>query len=338
MKTFSFDLLGQAFDVACETDAMIEPLRGLIGEWETRPSYDHAMAPDRPTLEISMVGGQDIVRPGKETTIFEGKIVEEGPFILAQGEAGWSVTAPGEVAVRFSDNDTRARMVISPQCRQSLLGVTSSFALDHAVTQSGLCIAHAACMETPDASSRLLLHAPSGTGKTTTAIALIDMGYRLSSDDATILSAGRDGTTNANGIPRALKVHRKTGNMFDWLSRLVANGDWDSNGEQWVHRARLAEHGYLAEKTPKPVSAVIALARTDGPMLFAKEPSGAEALWRMLDDNINLGPNGLLPGNENRLNLFSNMLATTPAYRLEINGSPQQAARTIHEALCKAVG
>ncbi len=324
MKTFRYDIIGSALDINCESEDMISQFTSLIGEWEIPATKSH-----EPGFCITMTNELDIVPPADEKVFFEGTIGGEGPFLISQGDSGWSITAPGDVTIRLPGGDGHPTIATSPTCRQPLLSVSASFALDHAVSAFQCCIAHAACIETPDGASRLILHAPSGTGKTTTALALVDRGYRLSSDDATVLARRADGRMAAIGIPRSLKVHRQTARLFGWVSAAMKATDWDTNNEQWFERSTLAALGFLADSSAKPISAVVALNRTDGPMRFAKTSNGAEALTLMLDDNINLGPMGLFPGSENRLSLFSELLASTPSYVLEINGSAHDAAAAI---------
>lgn len=83
---------------------------------------------------------------------------------------------------------------------------------------------HAACARLPGDGGRCaLLFGASGDGKTTTVLALHNVGLRLMSDDCTILSdaAGERKVPMIWGFPRPCKVHRRTFELLGWLEEVV---------------------------------------------------------------------------------------------------------------------
>jgi hypothetical protein len=106
-------------------------------------------------------------------------------------------------------------------------------ALTEFLGQTGQHIIHAAGLEIPSSDSRgILLSAPSGYGKTTTALALTRGGMRLLADDAIIARASADGMSMW-GLPRSCKVHRKTVELLPWLTELPMS---DPGGEELLLR------------------------------------------------------------------------------------------------------
>ncbi|TIT54542.1 MAG: serine kinase, partial [Mesorhizobium sp.] len=86
---------------------------------------------------------------------------------------------------------------------------------------------HTAGLTLPGRDAVVLIHAPSGTGKTTTSLALATHGFGLCSDDAMILNVGA--TPVAWGLPRHVKIHEKTARMIPQVAPCLGPS-WDRNG------------------------------------------------------------------------------------------------------------
>src|SRR5690606_25086245 len=146
---------------------------------------------------------------------------------------------------------------------------------------------HGAALQIPSRSAAMLIFAPSGRGKTTTSLALARGGFSLMTDDAIALAPGKGPgqQTVAWGLPRALKVHRKTVELLPELAPL-ASGTYDRNGEQAVKTALLAGIAPLAPHTPYPVAAVVVLReRTEGAHIL-RPLAKTSALTDIAEDNI----------------------------------------------------
>lgn len=204
------------------------------------------------------------------------------------------------------------------------------FGLDHALSSHGQCLAHAACLTTPDGRGMVMLHAASGTGKTTTAMALVLAGFRLSGDDTTaLLAPGNQGHLMAWGLPRGAKVHRRTADMLPALRHLVKDDGWDRDGEQMIGRATLRDAGLATSAGPLPVIGVVSLTRAeDAPGPFTQQ-GPFDALDALMRDNISPHPDGFFPGHEARFDLFAALVTATRCLRVPVRGHPADVAATI---------
>ncbi|MDA4846202.1 hypothetical protein [Hoeflea poritis] len=324
-----FDLAGLRLEVTTDAPRILVPLLSLIGEWAV--PFDENVAPQ---CRFSLVHGPVEASSPPADVFFHGMIGDEGPFQLSGNADCWHLLAPDRIRACFDRTNGTVEFTVGPACNGEILSIATSYALDHIVGAAGHVMVHAACIETPDGSGRLVLHAPSGTGKTTTALALVEAGYRLCTDDATILTPTADGQVLVRGVPRPIKVHRKTAGIFPWLGAMIKPENWDENEEQWVARKVLATKGCLAADDARPVISVIALRRSGLPMQLT-ELNGADAFGEIIADNIDLGAAGLFPGHEERLDIYSRTLASCVCYRLDINGTPDDVAAMIDAALTK---
>lgn len=214
------------------------------------------------------------------------------------------------------------------------LGDATIFALDHALSSNGQCLAHAACLATPDGRGMVMLHAASGTGKTTTALALALAGFRLSGDDTTaLLSPGGSGQLLGWGLPRGAKVHRRTADMLPALRKLVSDDAWDRHGEQMISRSTQHGAGLATDAGPLPVVGVVSLAHADEGTSPYTVQGAFEALESLMRDNISPHPNGFFPGHEARFDIFSSLVSATRCLRVPVRGHPSEVAATIAAAL-----
>ena len=327
MNTCHFDLTGKRLDVSSEDDALVEPLLGLIGEWQLQEPES-----GDPDYRFVIRHGGVPRKPAAGRFIYHGMIEDEGPFEITGHEEGLQILAAGKLLLRFLQSSKEAVFDVSPACEAPMLGLMISCAIDQALAHNGRAMVHAACLEPPNGNGRIILHAPSGTGKTTTAMALSGLGYRICSDDMTVLAPRPDNTVLASGIPRAFKVHQKTVEAIGWLAGLADPDDWDGNGEQWIGRNSVSSLGLLGGIHPMPLRSVVALRRTGG-RGGTQVLSGADALMELMADNISLGPDGLFPGHDQRLSLYSSALATSSRHLVEMEGGPLEVARAVHAAI-----
>lgn len=177
---------------------------------------------------------------------------------------------------------------------------------------------HAACLIVPDGPGAIAICAPSGYGKTTTALALARGGFGLATDDASVIET-RNGRTHIWGLPRRLKVHRRTAAMLPWIGDLP--DAWNEEDEQPVGVDALRKVIAIAEPEPAPLAAVILLGtRSDGDHRVTRV-SKTDALIRLAQDNISNSVTGVKSWNRKYFETVASMLRGVPV--LELNAGTQ---------------
>jgi hypothetical protein len=179
----------------------------------------------------------------------------------------------------------------------------------------------------------ILIHAPSGTGKTTTTIGLIKDGFGLCSDDAAFLKARNDGFC-AWGFPSDLKVHQKTAAFAPWLAPAFT-GEWDAEGEQPMARAALAAYGRVEDYEPRPVAALFRLVRSAGDETEVVPIRRADILMSLAADNVFVGLTGLLPIQRRRFDALARLAAAAPVLEIRAGSSLAGLGAAITAALAR---
>ena len=251
----TFDLMGPVLRVQADQERALDRfaalLRGLVVETDKDPSF---------TLTIREGVPQPI--PTSAAVVYEGPVFWEGDCIYADHD--------GRLHLSFPD---RLSMVIDPgkqgggnrrgvrQCYR--IGATAGMlVLDAAIDASSQFMLHAAGLTLPGSDAQVLVFAQSGTGKTTTSLALADSGFGLCTDDFMVIRVDGSAATGW-GLPRDLKVHRNTAEMMPWLKPYL-KGKWNDEGEQAVTRAALSDRIRVENAALRPVAGLFFLERGDG--------------------------------------------------------------------------
>jgi hypothetical protein len=275
----------------------------------------------------------------------------DGAQILAEGSAAGGV--PSKLAVdgarswftmtgRFSvTSDRSARIVrvhLDRACDPASARLAGICAIDAALAASGQHLVHGAALAlSSDTPRALLMFGPSGIGKTTAALALALGGFRLITDDAIVLQPPRNrlDAYRAWGLPRPLKVHRRTAELLPAIAPLMT-ADWDNEGEQPLQMAAL--QGLTPVLPPAPIA--IAAVAVLGPRSLGEHrisPLGkASALAALAQDNIRRFARGILPDHVERFKVLGGMVATTPTFELRVGASLESLPQAVLEGLSQA--
>ena len=284
---------------------------------------------------VTMVRG-DADGPLVGTCIFDGDIMPGvGARLVSVGSESW-LLVPGQLAIRFNGTGTAAEITAHATCSKRMLSYTAIHVIDAALAASGQYLVHGAALALPGGGDgALLLVAPSGSGKTTTALALALNGFALMTDDAIVLQpTGFGGQTSAFawGLPRALKVHRKTATLLPAIAPLL-HDVWDEHDEQVLTGATLSRVARVADAKPAKIAAIAVLGRRTAADHQLLPLSKATALKLLAEDNIRRTPEGLSPTQVARFKALSSLIVATPTYELCVGERLPELGREVLSVL-----
>ena len=180
-----YDLLSATLDVSGPPDWATTIFGGLLLRHNREKELPVAMTlslwrgvpigPDADATLLHEGSGQD----GKSVTVHES------------GSVMWYVR-PDLASLRLDTAMRTADLILAENAKLSESFDLSVHAMDAAIAATGQTLVHAACLADRDGRSFGLVFAPSGTGKTTTTLALAHAGYAMANDDAAVLSANPD--------------------------------------------------------------------------------------------------------------------------------------------------
>lgn len=263
--------------------------------------------------------------------VFDGEVPEDGQCRMFQDGEITHLVFPGRQVLSIHGGEGWAEIRVRPDTR--ITWTTWMLVLDAALDAGGQHMLHTAGLTLPDRDAIVLIHAPSGTGKTTTSLALASQGFGICSDDAMIVTAA-SAEASAWGLPRHVKIHQKTAEMLPFVSSCLGTS-WDSDGEQAVSLDRLREIVRVEDSTIRPVIAVLHLARSMDSQSRLVSMARTDAMVALAADNVRTGMTGLLPLQKRRLSTIARLVAAVPTYTLEVGASPADAAALISTALAE---
>ncbi|MEO0543141.1 MAG: hypothetical protein AAFY99_04905 [Pseudomonadota bacterium] len=289
---------------------------------------------DQPVVEIRFCEPKEIA--GSRTAQFEIPIIDGPNLLVFDRTPDRLVVGIDESLVLELHQNGLSKLFVEPD-RLAFDDDVSDliiFGLDNALAMTRQSLFHAACLVSPDQQSSILLHAPSGTGKTTTAFALVSIGYKIAGDDATAVRyEAKSERMLAWGIPRAPKVHQYTVNTLPFLAPFFDPTAADRNGEQFLDRQALVKADIFHEARSLPVSAVISLSRNGNSAASIERVEPLDALQDLLDDNISAFGGKLMPNDDLKLTNYSALAKCASGYRANLSEAPEPMANMIAETL-----
>ncbi|MFN0263151.1 hypothetical protein ACKTEK_04655 [Tepidamorphus sp. 3E244] len=282
-----------------------------------RWAYQHFLVEKalRDTFHLRIVEDGNLAPPPDLPLTWEGVLQEGWPARIFETETTWTVEIAGRGFAHIDRAARRAEIHARPGERDTFVFTPLTVILDVCLSGSGQQMIHAACLKQQDADAAFLVCAPSGTGKTTSALALAREGFPLMSDDAAILAPDA-AAPRVWAIPHEFKVHRKTLAMLPWLGPLP--GDWNADDEQAVRVDHLEGRAPVARCRPVPLRAIFFLVRGDNAQARTAPMNRQDALIEIARDNVAISPSGVPPWQASQFEIFGRIVRDVPVFRLEI--------------------
>ena len=312
MPSATFSLAGPVLAVEADDEALLAAVRASIGPLEIGE-------PTAPAVRWIVRRGVPPEAPNDLPLQYEGPMPFSGLPVRYRGAAGRTVlAASGVLSLDFELAERSGEMVVAPGVDGLPLYEALTLALAAAMTMTGQTVLHAAALGVPGGDGAIMIFAPSGTGKTTTSIALAHRGFALLTDDESIVRPSGEGWA-VWGKPRPLKVHRRTADLMPWLYPYLTRA-WDENGEQGLRAEAVPEIAHMPAGHVLPVRALVWLReRVAGATCF--EPADkVEMLLALAGDNLRHGRTGTPPEQLAAFSVISDMVRRLPTFALHVGG------------------
>ena len=317
------DLFNQSFK------AFLDPtLSGSLNPGQRRKSNGH---------QLDVCIQSVLPRPTAEQTLwYEGEMpqVPQSNFIQ-HASPHESLITVNNCATLFTNYATkRSRLVALPIHQQKAVKDLLMSAFVDAAHTGGQVVMHAAALALPKRREMVLIYAPSGTGKTTTALMLMAAGFQLASDDLVFILP--QDIPTAYGMPRSMKVHRNTANLLPSVEQKLVNVDWNEEGERPLLMDSLGDLPSIKQPEALPIAALIRLKRGRGRSEI-RPASAVDSLASLAADNVRRGDAtvGLLPIDHARLRGYASILNRIPLFDLVV-GDDHARVPGLVEAACKS--
>ncbi|WFP63221.1 serine kinase [Mesorhizobium sp. WSM4904] len=320
--TVCYDLNGQVIGISAERADLWPSFDLMLGSLRVDETVE-------PGFRINIVETSALPENPEGKLAFDGEAPPDGHCrIIDAGDVVYLVF-PGLQTASIHADEGWADIRVHPDSK--VKWTLLMMVLDAALDAGGQHMLHTAGLTLPGREALVLIHAPSGIGKSTTSMALASRGFGLCSDDVMILSAAPGGTT-AWGMPRKVKIHRNTAAMLPFLSACLSE-TWDAEGEQAVSLERLGEIIRIEDVRARPVAALLHLARSADGQTRLMPLARTDAMVALATDNVRTGLTGLLPMQKRRMASIAALVKAVPTFTLEVGARPADAAALIRATL-----
>ncbi|QKC80432.1 serine kinase [Mesorhizobium sp. NZP2077] len=318
-----YDLNGQVLGISAERPELWQEFDRMLGILRIEDAVE-------PGFRLDIAETEILDETPDGSLVFDGEIPEDGYCRMIVDSSTIHLIFPERQTVAINDVEGWGQLRVRPGSKAAW--TPSMLVLDAALDAGGQHMLHTAGLTLPDDDTVVLIHAPSGTGKSTTSLALATQGFGLCSDDAMILDVGSD-RPMAWGLPRHAKIHENTARMIPEVAPCLGPS-WDRNGEQAVSLERLSEIIRIESPVARPVAALLHLARSDRETRLVPM-ARTDAMVALAMDNVRTGMTGLLPSQKRRLATIGRLVSSVPTFTLEVGARPADAAALIIATLGK---
>ena len=278
-----YDLNGLSVAVEATEDALARFLDPILSPFIVAES-------DRSDWTITIIRTDAITMPDHSVnSILDGTFPEGIPFILTDQHGRRALSIPDRLTMTSQRAERSTHILVTPAGVSTLQGTVTFWLINEILAACHRYLLHGACLVKTKTNEAFALFAPSGTGKTTTALALARNGLGVAGDDALVLESDTDGFY-VWGIPRPIKVHHRSADLLPWLQPVLKN--WEAD-EQAIRLGDLKQIVTVASASRRRCAEVIVLARPNMGGHWAEAITKTETLIRILTDNLRIAPAGL---------------------------------------------
>lgn len=319
-----FDLQGASLRVSAIQPVLVD-FFGRIFAGRSRPLPTAPLA-----FGVTITSGEPLSVPGGADLLYEGPILDEGDACFWQGPEGRVLVFPGVISLTLSDQAREATIIVAPGAEERIVMTCGQLALQAALLAAKQFLVHAAGLTLPDGRVALIF-GKSGAGKTTSTLALAAGGLGLCSDDAMACNVSGDRPT-AWGMPRNLKVHRRTAEMLPWVQPLLS-GDWSAEDERPLALSALRTTVSVESIAAREIAAIFVLERSGRATSHCEPVSKAEVLALAAADNVRSTRVGVPEGERELFKRLGELVRAVPTYRLSAGSNPTDLAPVMLAAL-----
>jgi hypothetical protein len=285
----------------------------------------------KPVFRLSIEEDEDPRVPSHVPLTWTGQLQEREVGRMYETDTLWALEVENHGYLLIDHVAGTAELVMRPGSERAFTMTPIVAVLSAALHARGQHIVHGASLGCRDGEGAILICAPSGYGKTTTALALAREGFRLFADDVSMIVSGTDRSPALIwGLPNWLRIHRKTLEMLPWLGPLPDK--WNDEDEQAV--ALHAMEGILpvGKTNPAPLRAVILIG--DRAERHSVVPlARAEALVRLAKDNVSSSGAGVTPWHRRQFAAYAEALKACPVFELHAGTDLPALADVVDAAL-----
>jgi hypothetical protein len=319
----TFDFQGARLSVLTQSRRWADKLR---------KGYDWYLAPEDATAQF-MLRIEEVDDPRVPFGIprtWTGPLLEGGQAHIYEAADNWTIEAVGRGYVSVNWQERTALAAVRPGMEDLFSCTPMTAVIDAAINAGGQQVLHAACLRRRGKCGGIVICAPSGSGKTTTTLALARQGFGFLADDTSVINQS-DGCWKVWGIPNRLKIHRHTLTLLPWLGPLP--NDWNSDGEQAIEFETIDHIIPISKSAPVPLDAIFMLGVRSRGRHLVKPLSRAAALTRIADDNISNSPAGINLRNRSQFANYACIVRDTPVFELNVGRELESLAEAIAYAL-----
>jgi hypothetical protein len=310
MNRLHLDFLGAPMTFAGDAPEPIARIAALFGRFVV-----DGHAPSAPVFEVAIRTSEHPSIDHDLPLTWQGAQPDGLPAEVYEGAEKVAQFVDGRVAMTVDHAAGTADIQMRPDGLRAFGGSALMQIVDAGLGRQGHHMVHAATLVEETSGKAVLLSVKSGGGKTTTSLALARNGFALMTDDASVLVPGREGVpSRVWGLPRPLKVHRRTAELMPWVGPLEDR--WDVNGEQAVPLDTIADRIDVMAPRPVEFGAVIHIGprSPDGHRLTPMEK--AETLVELAHENVAWRKAGMTRQAMDRFRAFARAVGEAPTFML----------------------